>query len=568
MTDCGLRTFLPEASLVASRNLPPERYHYTAPEVACGAMPADAASDIYSVGCLLYHMLTGRPPFLAADAERQSNAHRRGRFVHPKLYGVELPRETSTLLEVSIEPDRSRRAGSYRELLSHIAPVVSRSHPKIPRGRTSPGMHAVAMGTAVSTGSSSRWIRTALCMAAAVVLIATLAQGSFRALPLLRLQVPARSSPLLPPGSSVAERQDPRDDPAAVTAIWNATDDLRAAYEKAHPHDTIVLKSPGPFLLDAIEITKPLTLRGAPDVRPLFLGMAGTCLRVASADVRLENLHFLRVRDERPASAPLEPVPLLEVAGGQVTVVGCSFQDLAGASSAACAIRWRAPPAGTDQALLECRDSLFWHTEPALDVAADRRATLKLSNCLCSGPGPAVRSSSTAGNPLDSFDLVLDHVTVYGSTTLVHAFASTFGEPISVNVVATNSLLVPRDRGQPILEVRYAAQPALPMPHMMWSGSHTVCPADALILHVARGTESPPWSLGGVSAWKSYWGVHDTGLLGVRMSFAATLPRLAGDLDIRPPAGANVGADRAELPAPSPVTIDKLDLLMERLTSR
>src|SRR5262249_56121598 len=48
---------------------------YMAPEQARAAQSSDVRADLYSVGCVLYHMLSGQPPFADASRVRQLLRH-------------------------------------------------------------------------------------------------------------------------------------------------------------------------------------------------------------------------------------------------------------------------------------------------------------------------------------------------------------------------------------------------------------------------------------------------------------------------------------------------------------
>ncbi len=94
---------------------------YIAPETArTGA--ADARSDIYSVGVLLYEMLTGSLPFEGDNARETLHMHITAELERPTLRNplVEITREAEQTIVRALEKDPGRRQSSMDELWSDL----------------------------------------------------------------------------------------------------------------------------------------------------------------------------------------------------------------------------------------------------------------------------------------------------------------------------------------------------------------------------------------------------------------------------------------------------------------
>ncbi|HWV93026.1 MAG TPA: serine/threonine-protein kinase, partial [Vicinamibacterales bacterium] len=91
---------------------------YMAPEVALGRGDVDARSDIYSLGCVAYYMLTGRPVFSGDTPVATAVAHVHDAPVPPRLRSeFRLPPALDALIIECLAKDPDARPAS--------APVVS-----------------------------------------------------------------------------------------------------------------------------------------------------------------------------------------------------------------------------------------------------------------------------------------------------------------------------------------------------------------------------------------------------------------------------------------------------------
>src|SRR5216683_3222879 len=134
---------------------------YMAPEQARNH--ADPRSDIYSLGVVLYHMLVGRPPFVAKDSIdvifRQMNEPPAPmRSVRPE---IDLPREVESLVMKCLEKQPSWRFHSMDDVLEAMRKAASVSGMAAiladgnGAGHTPPPMYTAAEGAAPAAPEST-----------------------------------------------------------------------------------------------------------------------------------------------------------------------------------------------------------------------------------------------------------------------------------------------------------------------------------------------------------------------------------------------------------------------------
>jgi serine/threonine-protein kinase len=135
---------------------------YLSPEQALGEI-ADTPTDIYSTGCLLYELLTGRPPFSGETPVSIAYQHVSGALVPARQVQPDLPESVEIVLAVALAKKTEDRYASANAMLQDInkiragqnistkvarAPIASR------RTVITTGLVVLAIGTAAVLGIS------------------------------------------------------------------------------------------------------------------------------------------------------------------------------------------------------------------------------------------------------------------------------------------------------------------------------------------------------------------------------------------------------------------------------
>ncbi len=147
------------ASTLSSAGLAIGTPAYMSPEQSIGAGPLDGRSDIYSLGCLLFELLTGAPPFGGATPHAIVARHQHEPAPPIRVVRPTIPAALEAVAQrclAKVPADRFQHAGELAEALSKAS-----GPPFRPATKWRPVMVAAAILVGVVGWSAMRWLGTA-----------------------------------------------------------------------------------------------------------------------------------------------------------------------------------------------------------------------------------------------------------------------------------------------------------------------------------------------------------------------------------------------------------------------
>ncbi|QDU00183.1 serine/threonine-protein kinase [Gimesia aquarii] len=100
-------------------------FDYISPEQAKDPRNVDVRSDIYSLGCTLYHMLTGEPPYGEGTVLQKLLDHSGKKVPDPAAINKQLPRELSLIVQKMMASDPGDRYQTPEEVMYHLMQIAN-----------------------------------------------------------------------------------------------------------------------------------------------------------------------------------------------------------------------------------------------------------------------------------------------------------------------------------------------------------------------------------------------------------------------------------------------------------
>ena len=390
-------------------------FDYISPEQARDPRDVDVRSDLYSLGCTMFHMLTGRPPFPGGTVLQKLLQHQEE--PPPEIRGLNpaVPVELARIISRLLAKDRDRRYQSPEQLVRDLLVIA---------GQLGVPVIAADQHAWISTGHRVTWERHLIWFFPALafcVVVAGLvwwgregnspvtAETGFGPARSLRVEASSKGRAQILPGQvpAVPLAGESDDSPPPVAALprnipVRPGDDLLAMIAAAPPRSIITLTDDGPYRLGGRTLgsrgplallNRDVTIKADSGYRPVLSfaadapqrdGTPTALLTFSGGTVTIEGLTF-----ELEREGPDVNVAAISAEDTDLTVRGCLFRQTAVRSGAIvrhCGSgRGKTTPDSGDRPPRVFADACHFD-EGQIGIVAEGPADLLLRNCTL-GPG-------------------------------------------------------------------------------------------------------------------------------------------------------------------------------------
>lgn len=409
LVEGGIRPVLhPEITIHNTLSL--EAYDGLAPELIGTGAPASASSELYAVGCLLWQLLAGRPPFTTADPLAKIAAHQTTMIDDVRVWAPETPAALAEMILRMTSPAPQTRPRSFDEVLQRWGRSGSFGRSRLRQFRqlfnsAVPHFRDAAANASRSTGLI--WLTATICALGGGV--AVLYENGLRT-ELLEVVQKVRSVANPPEGYDVQTKQNAPTRPFREGS--HESDRGPLPLPVPSPEGLILLTESGAYTASSVTFAGDLTIRAAAGVK--------TEIQIQNGPLTLKGQSVTLDRITVRAAHDVDSTMLLKIRSQQLTIENCEFvvgtSDAEASQLKSSSVRGTAALGWAPSDLKDAKVGIVsvkntaFHGTGASILFGESPRSVTVENCLKTGPGPFMSFGTKC--QAQEIRLVLEHVTL------------------------------------------------------------------------------------------------------------------------------------------------------------